>query len=87
MESTLHNNDEIREEERVCMDSTREEIRVRMEQNDIIISSELLSSDDSLETSSDDSSDSVRRQIPTKPLMSSQIKEGGDKKFIVLDDK
>ena len=37
----------------------------------IIISSESLYSDDSLEKSSDDSYDSGRRQIPTKPVISS----------------
>ena len=47
----------------------REEERVRMAHNTIIISSEPLSLDDSLETSSADSSSSGRRQIPTKPVM------------------
>ena len=42
-----------------------------MAQNTIIISSDSYSSDDSLETSSDDSSDSGRRQIPDKPVTSS----------------
>ena len=42
-----------------------------MAQNTIIISSESLSSDDLLETSPDDSSDSGRRQIPNRPVMSS----------------
>ena len=58
MESTLRHNDEIGEEERVCMDATREEERERMEQNDIIISS-------------DKESDSGRRKIPPKPVTSS----------------
>ena len=60
MENTLCNNDEIREEE-----------RVRMSKNTIIISSESLSSDDSLETLSVESSGSGRRQITTKPVRSS----------------
>ena len=51
------------------MDEKREEERVRMAQNTIIISSEYSSSDDSLETLSDDSSDSGRRKIPTKPVI------------------
>ena len=51
-------------------DTMREEERVHMAQNNIIISSEFLASDDSLETSYDDSSDSGRRQIPTKSVMS-----------------
>ena len=49
----------------------REEERVRMAHNTIIISSESLSSDYSLETSSIESSGSGRRQIPTKPVTSS----------------
>ena len=53
------------------MDEMREEERVRMAQNNIIISSESLSSDNSLETSSDESSGSGRRQTPTKPVISS----------------
>ena len=57
-ESTLRHNFEIREEE-----------RVRMVQNTIIISSESLSSDNSLETSSIESSGSGSRQIPTKPVL------------------
>ena len=44
----------MREEERVCMDAMREQERVRMAQNTIIISSESSSSDDSLETSYDE---------------------------------
>ena len=52
------------------MDTMREEEFVRMKQNTIIISSESSSPDDSLETLSDDSSDSGRRKIPTKPVMS-----------------
>ena len=58
MESTLRHNDEIREEERVRMIAIREEERVRMVQNDIII---LL----------DEEYDSGRRQIPSKPMTSS----------------
>ena len=53
------------------MDKMREGDRVRMAQNTIIISSESSSSDGSLETSYDDSYDSGRRKIPTKPVMSS----------------
>ena len=53
------------------MDATREEERVRMAQNTIIISSEYSSSDGSLETSFVESSGSGRRQIATKPVMSS----------------
>ena len=44
---------------------------VSMAQNNVIISSESLSLDDSLETSSDESSGSGRRQVPTKPVISS----------------
>ena len=62
LENTLRHNDSMREEE-----------RVPMAQNTIIISSESLSSDDLLKISSDDSSDSGRRKIPTKPFMSSNI--------------
>ena len=36
LESTLRHNDEKREEELVCMDETREEVRLRMAQNAII---------------------------------------------------
>ena len=53
------------------MGAVREEERVRMLQNTIIISSESFSLDPSLETSSDESSGSGGRQIPTKPVMSS----------------
>ena len=42
-----------------------------MAQNTIIISSESLSSDDSFETCSDESSGSGRRKIPTKTVMTS----------------
>ena len=49
----------------------REEECVCMAQNTIIILYESLSSDDSLEKSSDESSDSGRSQIPTKPVISS----------------
>ena len=42
-----------------------------MAHNIIIISYESSSSDDSLETSFDDSSDSGRRERPTKPVTSS----------------
>ena len=59
LENTLHHNHAMREEE-----------RVRMAQNNIIILSESSSSDESLERSSIVSYCSVRRQIPTKPLMS-----------------
>ena len=52
------------------MDEMREEEHVFMEQNTIIILSGYLSSDNSLETWSDESSGSGRRQIPTKPVMS-----------------
>ena len=55
------------EEERVCM----KEERVLMAQNTMIISSESLSSDGLLESSSVESSGSGRRQIPTKTVMSS----------------
>ena len=48
----------------------REEERVRMAHNTIVILSKFSSSDKSLETLSDDSSGSGRRQIPTKPVMS-----------------
>ena len=58
LESTLRHNDEIKEEERVRMDAIREEERVRMAQNTIIISS-------------DDKSDSKRREIPYIPVTSS----------------
>ena len=61
----------MREEERVHMDEMTKEERVRIEQNTIIMLSESSSSYDSLETLSDDSSDPVRRQIPTKPVTSS----------------
>ena len=71
LEETLRHNDAMREEERVCMDAMREEERVCMAQNNIIIFSEYLSSDESLEISSDESFGSGRRQIPTKPVMSS----------------
>ena len=47
----------MREEELVRMDATREEEHVRMAQNAIIISS-------------DDESDSGRREIPSKPVTS-----------------
>ena len=53
------------------MDATREVECVRMAQNTIIISSESSSSDDLLEISSDESSDSGQRKITTKPVMSS----------------
>ena len=53
------------------MDAIREEERVSMAQNTITVSSEFSSLDYSLETWSDDSSDSGRRQIPTKPVTSS----------------
>ena len=66
MEDTLRHNDAMREEERVRMDAMREEERVRMAQSSIIISSESLSSDDLLETPSDDSSDSYTREKTSK---------------------
>ena len=71
LESTLRRNAEIREEERVHMDTIREEECVHMAQNTIIILSESSSSDDSLEASSVESSGSGIRQIPTKLVMSS----------------
>ena len=57
MEITLRHNDEIREEEYVLMDATREEELVSMTHNTIIISS-------------DNESDSVRRQMPSKSVTS-----------------
>ena len=60
LEDTLRHNEAIREQE-----------RVRMAQNTIEILSDSSSSfslDDSLKTSSDDSSDSGIRQKPTKPV-------------------
>ena len=59
LESILPHNNEIREEEHVCMAQT------------IIISSQSLFSDNSLETSSVESSGSGIRQIPTKTVMKS----------------
>ena len=53
------------------MDAMRGEERFHMAQNTIIILSESSSSDDLLETLSDDSSDSRRSKIPTKPVTSS----------------
>ena len=55
----------------MCPCGCNDGIRVRMAQNTITISSESSSSDDLLETSPDDSSDSGRRQIPNRPVMSS----------------
>ena len=55
LESKLRHNDEIMEKERVSMDEIREEELIRMAYNAIIILS-------------DDESDSVRRQIPPKPV-------------------
>ena len=55
LEITLRHNDEIRKEERVCINAMREEERVRMAQNAII-------------TLSDDESDSGRRERPSKPV-------------------
>ena len=63
LENTLHHNDALREQERVCMAKNTIEI--------LSYSSSSLSSDDSLETLSDDSSDSGKSQIPTKPVTSS----------------
>ena len=60
LEKTLRHNDAIREEE-----------RVRMAHNTIIISSESSSSYDSLETSYVESSGSGRKQIQTKSVISS----------------
>ena len=71
MENILRHNDAIREEERVCMYAAREEELVRKAQNTIIILSESLSSNESLEILSLESFGSERRQIPTKPIMSS----------------
>ena len=65
---TLRHNDAMREKERIRMDAMREQELVRMAQNNIIFSSESLSSDDSLETSYDESYGSVRRQIQYKPV-------------------
>ena len=62
LENKLRHNDVIREEEHVRMDEMREEERVCMAQNTIIILSESLSSDDLLETSSVESSGSGRRK-------------------------
>ena len=70
LEKALRNNYSIREEERVCMDVMSEKEHISMAQNTIIISSDSSYSYDSLETSSDDSYDSGRRQIPTKPVIS-----------------
>ena len=58
LESTLRHNDEIKEEKHVSMDEMMEEERVHMAHNAIIFSS-------------DDKSDSGRRQIPYKPVTSS----------------
>ena len=60
LEITLGHNDEMRDEERFIM-----------AQSTIIIFSESLSSDDSLETSSFESFNSGKRQIPTKTVTSS----------------
>ena len=60
----------MRQEQRVCMDAMRKEERVYMAQNTIIILSVFLSSYYLLETSSDESYDSRRRQILTKPVKS-----------------
>ena len=48
-----------------------EKEHVRMSHNTIVIFSDYSSSDDSLETSCDDSSDSGTRKVPTKPVISS----------------
>ena len=56
LESKLRHNDAIEEDERVRMDAMREEECVRMAQNNILISSESSSSDDSLEKISVESS-------------------------------
>ena len=58
LESTLRHNDEISEEERVRMDKIREQERVRTAQNNTIILS-------------DDESDIGKREIPSKPVTSS----------------
>ena len=60
LEDTLSHNDAIREEERVCI-----------AHNTIIFLYKSVSSYDLLETSYDESSGSGRRQIPTKPVISS----------------
>ena len=73
LENTLRHNDVMREEERVRMDAMRGKERVQMAQNTIIISSDSSSSEESLETLSDDSSYSGRKQIPTKPVTLSNI--------------
>ena len=72
LEETLRHNDVMREEEHVHINAMWEEERVRMAPNTIIISSEYLSLDDSLETSTNESYGSGRRQIPTRPMMSSK---------------
>ena len=71
MENTLNHNDAIRKEEYVRMGVMREEERVRMEQNTIIILSESSSSDDLWDTLSIESSGSGRSQITTKTVISS----------------
>ena len=53
------------------MDTMRQEERVSMAQDNTIISSESSSSDDSLETSSNELSGLGRRKIPTKTVISS----------------
>ena len=63
--------DAMREKECVRMDTMREEECVCMAHNTIIISFESLSLDDSLETSSVESSGIGRRQIPSIPVISS----------------
>ena len=60
LEDTFRHNDEMREQEHVYM-----------AQNTIVISSDSSSSDYLLEIYSDESSDSVTRKIPTKPVTSS----------------
>ena len=49
-------------------DAMMEQERVRISQNTIVISSDSLCSDESLETSSDESSDSGTKKILTKPV-------------------
>ena len=71
LDGKFRHNDEMREEERVHMDEVRDEERVIMAQSTIIISSESSALDDSLETSSFESSDAGKWQIPTKPVTSS----------------
>ena len=71
LENALRHNYNIREEDRVRTGVMREEERVQMADNTIIISSESSSSDKSLEILYVESYGLGRIQIPTKPVMSS----------------